>query len=232
MEFWTALSIGLFGSLHCVGMCGPIAFALPLDRSTPFSIFKGNSIYNVGRFFTYFLLGIAFGLFGRGLYLVGFQQNLSIAVGIVMILSVLWPIFGLKKVVNPSFNLWLGKVKAAMGSRFGRHSNQNLFVIGALNGLLPCGLVYMGLIGSIAMGNAFDGGIFMLAFGLGTLPLMLSIGVYGNQLQKKVLRKFKKFVPVFIVLIGALFILRGMDLGIPYVSPDVSSHDQIENCVN
>jgi len=230
MEFWTAISIGLFGSIHCVGMCGPIAFALPLDRSTPFSIFKGNGIYNMGRFFTYFLLGITFGLFGKGLALAGFQQTLSIIVGGIMIVSVLWPIFGLKKLVSPSFNLWLGKVKAGMAGRFGKHSNQNLFVIGALNGLLPCGLVYMGLIGSIAMENAIDGGIYMFAFGLGTLPLMLSIGVYGNQLQKSLLLRFRKFIPVFIVLIGALFILRGMDLGVPYLSPELSEGEQIVKC--
>ena len=97
-----------------------------------------------------------------------------------------------------------------------------------LNGMLPCGLVYMGLAGAVAMASPIEGGLFMTFFGIGTLPLMLSVAVYGNRIKKKFLPPVKRFVPVFLVLIGTLFILRGMNLGIPYLSPELQT--QTINC--
>jgi|SRR5690554_1043638 len=225
MELWTALSIGLIGSLHCLGMCGPIALALPLNRKNNFNIFSGSLSYNFGRIITYALLGYLFGLIGYGFFMAGLQQWISIAVGIFMILSILWPrIIGKGSAALPSFSLWLGKLKGEMGKRFGRKSNRNLLVIGLLNGLLPCGLVYMGLAGAVAMTTASEGALFMIFFGLGTLPMMLAIAVYGNHIKTKLLRRGRKLIPVFIILIGILFILRGMNLGIPYISPKLG-HD-------
>lgn len=229
IEYWAALSIGLLGSLHCVGMCGPIAFALPLNRSTSFSIFSGNGVYQLGRLVTYFLIGIVFGLFGRGLYLAGLQQFLSISIGIIMIGSVFLTTSKLNLHFS-SFNLWLGSLKGEMGKRFGTRSHFNLFIIGILNGLLPCGLVYMAVIGSIGMATPIEGGVFMLAFGIGTLPLMLFIGVYGGKLQQRFMLPFKKAIPVVLLLIGVLFVVRGLDLGIPYVSPALSEGNQFIKC--
>ena len=230
MEYWTALSIGLLGSLHCVGMCGPIAFALPLDRSSNFSIFIGSLLYNFGRILTYFTLGVLFGTLGKGIALAGFQQTLSIIVGVIIILSVVFPILRIKIPVLPTFSIWLGKLKGEMGKRFGRQSKINLFSIGLLNGLLPCGLVYVAIAGASAMVSAVEGGLFMLVFGLGTIPLMLSVSIFGNQLQKKVLTPFRKLIPFFVILIGILFILRGMNLGIPYLSPKLDNPPTEMNC--
>ncbi len=221
IELWTALSIGLLGSLHCVGMCGPIALALPLNRKNAFTVFVGSAMYQLGRLSTYSMLGILFGSIGQGIYFAGFQNKLSIAVGVIMILSVLWPLLKFPQLHFQAFNLWLGRLKSKIGKQFSRTSNQSLFIIGLLNGLLPCGLVYMGIAGASAMAHPLKGGVFMLFFGLGTIPLLLAISVYGNQLQQRVISPFRKYLPIFIILIGSLFILRGMNLGIPYVSPSL-----------
>lgn len=229
MEYWTAISIGLLGSLHCIGMCGPIALALPLNRKNAFTILMGSVLYNFGRLFMYFLIGFVFGSIGGGIALAGFQQSISIAVGAFMLLAALWAIFQLKKWNFPIHNLWIGKVKLAMAKRFGKTSNTNLFLIGVLNGMLPCGLVYMALAGSVAMADPVKGGVFMTTFGLGTIPFMLAVTVYGSHIKKKWFPPVKRFVPVFLFLIGTLFILRGMNLGIPYVSPQIESN-QIVKC--
>ncbi|MAC93902.1 MAG: hypothetical protein CMC96_00225 [Flavobacteriales bacterium] len=231
MEYWTALSIGLIGSLHCLGMCGPIAFALPLDRSSQFSIFSGSLLYNIGRLITYFLLGVIFGLLGYGFFLAGFQRWISIGVGVIMILSVLLPQISKKRNFHfPAFSLWLGKVKGELGKQLGRKSNANMLAIGLLNGLLPCGLVYMGLAGATATATAVSGGVFMLFFGLGTLPLMLAVAIFGNQIKTKLMSKARRLIPAFIILIGSLFILRGMNLGVPYLSPKMDNKTEVVNC--
>lgn len=231
MEYWTALSIGLVGSLHCLGMCGPIAFALPLDRSNNFSSFSGSLVYNIGRLLTYFALGVIFGLLGYGFFLAGFQRWISIAVGAIMILSVVLPYFSKNPYFRlPSFNLWIGRVKGELGKQLGKKSTANLFAIGLLNGLLPCGLVYMGLAGATAMATATSGGLFMLVFGLGTLPLMLAVAFFGNQIKTKLMTKARRLIPAFIILIGSLFILRGMNLGVPYLSPKMDNQTEVVNC--
>ncbi|MBL4709358.1 MAG: sulfite exporter TauE/SafE family protein [Flavobacteriales bacterium] len=229
MEYWTAISIGLLGSLHCIGMCGPIALALPLDRSSSFKIVGGSVIYNLGRLFSYLLIGALLGLVGNGFAMAGFQQILSIVVGSFMVLSAIWAVFQLKKWNFQIHNLWISRIKSAMAKRFRRTSFANLFFIGMLNGILPCGLVYIALAGAIAMASPTQGAFFMFAFGLGTMPLMLAVAVYGNQIKNKFFPPIKRFVPVFIFLIGTLFIIRGMNLGIPYLSPQ-TQHKQTINC--
>lgn len=231
MEYLSAFTIGLLGSLHCVGMCGPIAFALPLNRESNFSIVSGSLLYNLGRLFTYFILGNIFGLLGKGFAMAGFQRSLSIAVGIGMILSILIPYFYQHKYGNiPALNSWLSRVKNGLGQRLGRKSHLNLWTIGLLNGLLPCGLVYMALAGAVAMATPFDGGIFMFAFGLGTIPLMLSVSIFGSKIQLTYRNKIKKIIPYFVIAIGLLFILRGMNLGIPYVSPKIDNKNEMVEC--
>lgn len=231
MFYLTAFSIGFLGSLHCVGMCGPIALALPLNRSSLFDQWLGSLLYNIGRASSYFLLGLVFGMLGFGFSLAGLQQSLSIIFGLLIVLSVLLPSLS-KKLPNrfSFYTLWLGKVKGALSKRFGKSSAQNLFLIGFLNGLLPCGLVYLAIAGAITMQNALNGGLFMAAFGLGTLPMMLGVAFYGNKIKQWAQPSLKNFIPFFIVLIGALFILRGMNLGIPYISPKLSIETTINKC--
>jgi hypothetical protein len=177
-------------------------------------------LYHFGRLLTYSLIGFLFGLIGKGLYLAGFQQRLSILIGVLMILTILLP----AKILN-NFNLTkplyvvVGKVKSKLGSILQRKSNKALFSIGFLNGFLPCGLVYMAVFGSIASGNSFDSALYMILFGLGTIPMMTGAIFLGNFLKVSFRNKIQKAIPIFVIIIGLLFILRGMGLGIPYISP-------------
>lgn len=217
---WTAFILGLMGSFHCVGMCGPIAFLLPLDRTNTWNRYTQLSLYHLGRLVTYATIGILFGLLGRSFYLFGFQQQLSIAVGILMIALVLIPQNWLNKfaISRPIYRI-ISKIKSGLGQQLKRKTPDTFFTIGFLNGFLPCGLVYMAVFGAIAAGHLWDGSLYMIVFGMGTIPLMTTAAYLGNFLKGKARQKIRKAIPVFVVLVGIVFILRGMGLGIPYVSP-------------
>lgn len=217
---WTALILGLAGSFHCIGMCGPIAFLLPVDRSSKSKMFFQTFLYHFGRLLSYSIIGILFGLIGKGLYLAGFQQRLSILMGIVMIAIVLIPvsIFNKYNFSKPFFKI-IGVVKHELGLYLKKKSNKAILSIGFFNGFLPCGLVYMALLGSISTGKVVDGVLYMIIFGLGTIPLMTSAVFLGNFVNLSLRNKIQKAIPFFVVVIGLLFILRGLGLGIPYISP-------------
>lgn len=217
---YTAFILGLLGSLHCVGMCGPIAFMLPVDRSHSIKKIGQISIYHVGRLLSYGLLGLIFGLVGKGLYLFGLQQQLSILIGALMIIIVILPYktFNKYNLSRPLYKL-ISNVKSGLGKAMKRKTADTFLTIGFLNGFLPCGLVYMAVFGSLATANAYAGSLYMLLFGLGTIPLMTSAIYLGKFINGKVKQRIQKAVPVFVIIIGALFILRGLGLGIPYISP-------------
>lgn len=217
---WTALVLGLAGSFHCIGMCGPIAFVLPVDRSSKSKLIFQTFLYHFGRLLSYSIIGILFGFIGKGLYLSGFQQRLSILMGIVMIAMVLIPIsvFNKYNFSKPLYKV-IGRVKQKLGLYLSKKSNKSIFYIGFFNGFLPCGLVYMALMGSISTGNILQGGLYMFLFGLGTIPLMTGAIFVGNFVNLSFRNKIQKAIPVFVIVIGLLFILRGLGLGIPYISP-------------
>ncbi|TDS14121.1 hypothetical protein DFQ03_2192 [Maribacter caenipelagi] len=216
----SALILGLMGSLHCVGMCGPIAFMLPVDQSNNYKKFGQIFIYHFGRLMAYGIIGLIFGLLGKGLSIFGIQQKLSIGIGILMIIIVLIPYktFNKYNLSKPIYKI-ISKVKNQLGKELKKKSPDTFLTIGFLNGFLPCGLVYMALFGSIAMGDALQGSLYMMLFGVGTLPLMTAAIYFSNLLKGGIRQKVQKAIPVFIVIIGVLFILRGLGLGIPYVSP-------------
>jgi len=216
----TALILGLLGSLHCLGMCGPIAFMLPLDRESQFQKLFQLSLYHLGRLLSYALMGLAFGMVGKGLQLFGIQQKLSIGMGILMILLVLLPAryFGKVSITKPLYAL-VGKVKSRLGNELKKRTPDTFLTIGLLNGFLPCGLVYMALFGAIAMGNPGLGSLYMFLFGLGTLPLMTAVVYMGSFFGTNMKSRIRRWIPVFVMIIGVLFIIRGLGLGIPYVSP-------------
>lgn len=217
---YTAFILGLMGSFHCVGMCGPIAFLLPLDRTSTWKKYVQLALYHLGRLFTYGILGVLFGLLGRSFYFFGFQQQLSIITGIIMILVILVPQRWLSKytVSKPVYKV-ISKVKSSLGEQLKKRSPDTFFTIGFLNGFLPCGLVYMAVFGAIATGALWQGSLYMVLFGLGTVPLMTATAYFGNFLKGKAREKVRSLIPVFVVIIGFVFILRGLGLGIPYVSP-------------
>jgi uncharacterized protein len=214
------LMMGLLGSFHCVGMCGPIALVLPVDRSNKWKGFIQTFMYHLGRVITYTLMGLLFGLLGKGLYLAGFQGRISILMGIIMILAVIFPTNYLAKFgFGKPLYMLVGKLKSVLGNYLQKKSSSAFFTIGLLNGLLPCGLVYIALTGAIATGDAWMGAIFMALFGLGTSFLLSGVIFAGNFLSLKIRNKINKIIPYFVVLVGLVFILRGMGLGIKYISP-------------
>lgn len=217
---FSAFFFGLISSFHCVGMCGPIAMMLPVDRSNEARKMLQILLYHLGRLSAYAALGLVFGLLGKGFYLAGMQQQLSIAVGIFMILIVVIPerIFMRYNFSRPVYRI-ISKVKSSLGSQFKKKTNGALFTIGLLNGFLPCGLVYVALFGALAMQNVPLGMAYMLLYGLGTIP-MLSAAVYVSGFISGNFRNtLQKAIPVVAVIIGTLFILRGLGLSIEYVSP-------------
>ncbi len=216
----SAIALGLLGSLHCMGMCGPIAFMLPVDRTNNLKKATQIGIYHLGRLLAYALIGLVFGLLGKGLYVFGLQQKLSIIIGSLMILVVILPYktFHKYNFSKPIYKI-ISKVKNKLGKELTKKTSDTFLTIGFLNGLLPCGLVYMALFGAIAMGDALKGSLYMMLFGIGTVPLMTSVIYFSGILKGTARQKVQKLIPVFVVLIGLFFIIRGLGLGIPYVSP-------------
>lgn len=221
----TALVLGLMGSFHCAGMCGPIAIALPLYGNSTGQKVLGSVLYNIGRVITYAIMGAVFGLLGQGLQLMGFQRVISIMMGAIMIIAVLFPsLFG-NKHLGSGMVPFVEKLKQKLGKLFTVKSFSGLFLIGLLNGLLPCGLVYIAIAGSIGAGSAVMGALYMTLFGLGTMPMLLAINLSGGFISATLRQKVNKLIPALVVIVGILFILRGLSLGIPYVSP---SEDKIK----
>lgn len=223
----SAFVLGLMGSFHCAGMCGPIAIALPLHGNTVSQKVFGGALYNIGRTITYGIMGAIFGLLGQGIQMIGFQQKVSVIMGAVMIISVIFPaLFRNQYSLDSSLFSVVGKLKKSIGRMFAIRSFSSLFFIGLLNGLLPCGLVYMAIAGAIGMGNVSGGSLYMILFGLGTIPMLLAISLAGNILSLTVRKKINKLIPVLVVVVGMLFILRGLSLGIPFLSPPKQKIEQ------
>lgn len=224
MIFLTAFLTGLFGSFHCAGMCGPIALAAPTVGHSFWQMAAGKLLYNFGRIFTYAILGSLFGSFGFGLKLAGLQQSISIAAGLIIILSVLLSSSKLGKLKLNPIKYLTGNTISTL---FQTKTYHALFAIGLLNGLLPCGFVYIGLIGSVATQNIGEGALFMMLFGLGTLPMMYGVSLVGQFLSIKVRGTINNLTPYVAISIGCLFIVRGLGLGIPYISPKIKVNNTI-----
>lgn len=212
--------LGIMGSFHCAGMCGPIAIALPLHGNSVGGKIFGGSLYNLGRTLTYGIMGALFGLLGQGVALLGFQQKISVIMGSLMIISVLFPaLFKNQYSMSKSWFSLVGRLKSTIGQMFSIRSFKSLFFIGMLNGLLPCGLVYMAIAGAIGTGSATLGTLYMILFGLGTIPMMLGISLAGNLVSVAMRKRINRLIPIMVVVVGIFFILRGLSLGIPYLSP-------------
>lgn len=216
-----AFMMGLLGSFHCVGMCGPIALSLPLTHDSNLAKFTGALLYNSGRIITYAAFGIVFGLIGKSFALFGYQQWLSVFLGILIIFFIILPkrLSAFKS--NNYILVFFEKLRSALGRLFARKNYSSLFSIGFLNGLLPCGLVYMAAAVALAYGDVMNSMLFMAFFGLGTLPMMWSIAFFGNYVSVSIRQKIRKAYPYMMTLLACLLILRGLGLGIPYVSPKV-----------
>jgi sulfite exporter TauE/SafE len=226
MAIWiSAFMLGLAGSLHCLGMCGPIALALPrATEETALGFRTGRLLYNLGRTATYAVLGAAFGWLGRSFHLAGWQQGLSIACGAAMLLYLAGRYLARGRFhVDVLLVRAVAPVQRALARRLGVGSRHSLFGIGLLNGLLPCGLVYVALAGATATGNPRYGALYMALFGLGTTPLMIAVGIAGPGLYARWRGRFHWLIPTGLAVLAVLFILRGLSLGIPYISPRLAA---------
>lgn len=224
MDIWTAFLIGFIGSFHCVGMCGPIALSLPYQDITKFKTLSNVLLYNFGRITTYSLIGLIFGLIGKSIALAGFQQGLSIAIGVLMLLAA-FSIINIEKqfVKIPFLSVIFKKARTQLGRLLAQKSRKRstLYLVGFFNGFLPCGLVYLGIVGAIATGDILKGSLYMAVFGIGTLPTMLSIALVGNLISLNFRKNIQRVIPFLLLAFAILFILRGLNLDIPYISPQL-----------
>ncbi|MBZ5859513.1 sulfite exporter TauE/SafE family protein [Flavihumibacter profundi] len=217
------LSLGAISSFHCVGMCGPIAFALPVQNLGRLDRQIAVLGYHSGRIITYASLGAIFGGLGRQVYLAGFQRWFSIGLGILL-LSLLIQYVKNKSNIQPTiFNRLQQRIQQWMGHLLKDNKPSSFLLLGMANGLLPCGMVYLAIAGALSTNNFTDGIIFMASFGLGTFPAMLALSLFGYMASITLRNKIKKLTPVVIALMGVLLILRGLNLGIPYISPVLES---------
>jgi sulfite exporter TauE/SafE len=226
---WSALVLGFIGSLHCLGMCGPLVLSLPSYGSSISSAITRSIIYNGARIITYTSFGLISGVLIKSFSLFGLQQYLSIFSGIVLLIMALshFNILSKVSIVSSGFIL---SVKQAFTNRIKKAGLLNLFTLGLLNGLLPCGLVYMALAASATQASSSDAMLYMLLFGLGTTPAIFSIMMSNHFFKKPFFSFTKKFYPYFLIAIAGILILRGMNLGIPYVSPKMQAETCVVDC--
>jgi len=221
-----AFMTGLAGSLHCVGMCGPLAMAIPFQNHAGLPRVTSLLLFHTGRIFTYSLLGLVFGLAGNSIYLAGLEQWFSILVGAtLLILTVRYYFFRRSSVptwLMPFYRGLQKKMNIFLHSR----SMAGYWMLGAANGLLPCGMVYFAIAGALLSQQVTHSILFMFFFGIGTLPAMMALGIFGMPVTMKVRNQLKKTVPYIATVMALLLILRGMNLGIPFISPSITSTSQ------
>ena len=229
--FIAAISLGLLGSLHCVGMCGPIALALPLVNRNRLTKIYSILLYNFGRTITYFIIGLFFGMIGTGFNLFGLQQILSVLIGTIILLAFILPSFFVSKLKFTSKTMFLfNYLKSKLSHLLSQKTLTSHFYIGLLNGLLPCGLVYLAIAGAVATGDLLNGGIFMAIFGLGTIPAMFLVSWFGHYINLKFRSVIMRSMPYVVSVMAILLILRGLNLGIPYLSPKMDIKENKINC--
>lgn len=220
MLYYSAFIIGLFSSLHCLGMCGPLAFALPVRTNIMWLKGLKYIIYNSGRMVTYACFGMLAGVLGKGFALAGLQQIISIVSGLLLIASVILVLHPGRFLTGITGGI-SGKVRALFSHYFKNSGWSSMFILGMLNGLLPCGIVYTALLAALASGSMLSGSMFMAAFGLGTFPVMMAVGIFGGIFNLKGKFFFRQLTPFIACIIGVLLIMRGLNLDLPFISPAI-----------
>lgn len=212
--------LGFAGSLHCIGMCGPLALALPVQHLSPVRKTFSILLYQVGRVSTYTLLGLLFGMAGQLVYIGGFQQSFSVIMGILILASLAYFYFG-KTRMQPAFlRRFNGKVQQWIVQIL--QSPKKLYsflLLGMANGLLPCGMIYMAVAAALTSSGIGNSMLFMAMFGVGTMPAMIAVSYFGSTAGLTLRRKVQHATPFIMALMAVILILRGMNLGIPFISP-------------
>jgi sulfite exporter TauE/SafE len=212
-----AFFIGLFGSVHCIGMCGPLAFAVPVAQNKWWLIVGDKLLYNTGRVISYTFLGWLIGFAGRQLWISGLQQSISLLSGLLIIMAGFSRIFKLRFYQSKVFSKMVSPVNRLLNYAFSHHAGH--LVIGLLNGFLPCGFVYLALVGAINTNSPVMAAQYMFWFGVGTFPLMLIATISSGFIGPVVRRRINRTMPYLMVCLGFWFVLRGLNLNIPYISP-------------
>lgn len=223
MNFLVAILLGLSSNLHCLGMCGPLAMAVPMDRRSNATISWNLIQYHGGRILSYSVLGFLFGALGSSFQFLGVLQILSVVFGVAML------IFAWKKWWLQYLEKWVMSI--GVSALFNRNYKQliqskspiRLFALGALNGFLPCGMVYLALANALLTGNVWSSALSMVFFGIGTMPALFIVGFAAGKISNAVRQKMNSLVPYLMSLVALLLILRGLNLGIPMLSPKIES---------
>lgn len=222
--FLSGLILGLTSSFHCVGMCGPIAMVLPLNRKNNWITSGQILLYNLGRILTYSVLGLLIGMVGFTFNTFQILQWISIVSGIILVMYAWRKIIG-KISLFSSLNSF-SVTNKLFGKIIKSNSPFKLFLLGNVNGLLPCGMVYVALLNAILTGDVFGGALAMMFFGIGTIPMMFFVSFSASKISSKTRADLNKLTPVLLTIVGCMIILRGMNLGIPYISPKISAPQQ------
>lgn len=219
-SYFAALLLGLFSTLHCVGMCGGImgalTYSLPVEIRNKRSLLLAYlAFYNLGRITSYILAGILLGSLGDRIYSTLTPQmghfSLQVIAALLMCavglyLAGWFPKFAyIERIGIP---IW--KRLEPLGRRLlPVNSPMQAMIYGLIWGWLPCGLVYSALLLTITAGGATEGGLFMLAFGLGTLPAVMGVGILTEKvLQLRRLphiRQLGGVILIVLALVGLLF---------------------------
>ncbi len=224
----TGLILGFLGSFHCLGMCGPLALAIPSEPDRRNASFL---LYISGKSLTYSLLGLFFGIAGQSFILAGFQQTLSIGMGVIILIAAAFPLRFEKLIKElPFYGSAIKQIQRYFGEFLRKNGMKSAFMIGMLNGLLPCGLIYMALAGAAGTGQALTGAMFMASFGMGTVPALALVVMVSGRLKSGFVPLMKKAIPLFGFTLGLMLILRGLNLNIPFLSPALkqsSNHNSV-----
>ena len=219
----TAFLAGLAGSIHCVGMCGPLALSLPFSRFSKYQKWLAIVLYNLGRVGAYSTIGLIVGLLGRGINWFGLTQIISIVLGAIILVSVVLPRLLKKKSIH--MPAWINRYQInALQYLMKKQTVGWMFLVGIMNGFLPCGLVYMAVAAALVAGSVGNAMLFMIFFGIGTIPAMVALVAIAQNMPLHIRVSFQKFVPIVSMIIGALLILRGLNLDIPFISPYLSQN--------
>ena len=212
-----AFTLGLFGSMHCIGMCGALSCALCKGSEVSRNKLVLNALlYQLGRVLTYMILGVLFGLVSQLLLIAELQKYISILIGVVLVLSVLTSI-NLEYHLNnvPMMQGYLLSIRYKLASIYNATYQRPKLILGMINGLLPCGMVYLALAGALTTGGMMDSVLFMAAFGLGTIPLMALFTVGVSSLPGRIRGFFQRALPAITFLFGVYMILRGLGIHMP-----------------
>jgi uncharacterized protein len=217
-------TIGCMSSFHCIGMCGPLSLALPVHHLPKSHQALVPVLYNWGRVVTYSMLGLLCGLAGRTFHIAGLQQVLSVALGAILLVSATIVIATNQKMQPRLLAPLYDFVYRRMLVLLKRKSISGYFMIGLTNGLLPCGMVYLALAFATSLPHIDESIAVMFAFGLGTVPAMLTVGYAGLSVSISLRQTIRRLTPLLILASGVLLVLRGLNLNIPFISPHVEAH--------